>query len=55
MSIKTDFENGFMPKERAIKFINDFQNLDFENIEFETLKKLGFRIKNIKKTLDILF
>jgi|AntAceMinimDraft_17_1070374.scaffolds.fasta_scaffold22833_2 hypothetical protein len=43
MSIKTDFENGFMPKERAIKFINDFQNLDFENIEFETLKKLTIR------------
>jgi len=43
MSIKTDFENGFMPIERAIRFINDFKNLDLENIEFETLKKLTIR------------
>lgn len=43
MSIQSDFENGFMPKEKAIKFINDFKNLDLENIEFETLKKITIR------------
>ena len=43
MSIQSDFKNGFMPKERAIKFINNFKNLDLENIEFENLKKLTIK------------
>ena len=40
MSIQSDFDNGFMSKDRAIKFINNFKNLDLKNIEYDTLKEL---------------
>ena len=43
MSIQSDFDNGFMPLERAIKFIDEFKNLDLERINFETLKELTIK------------
>ena len=42
-NIKNDFENGFMPLDRAIKFIDEFKNLDLENIEFDVLKQLTIK------------
>jgi len=52
MSIQSDFKNGFMPKERAIKFINNFKNLDLENIEFENLKKLTIKFIPLFKSYN---
>jgi hypothetical protein len=43
LSLETDFEKGFMPEERAIKFINEFKNLDLEKIDFDTLKDLTIK------------
>ena len=43
MGLEADFEKGFMPKERAIKFIDEFKNIDLEKIDFETLKELTIK------------